>query len=135
MLITCEEVGHGPVPTAAVRFAWHPRAGAHRTGRLRARHDGRRGHPAGRGQPLSGGRDVARPDRYRAGWSARFPHAVLYILDPEHLLTPLVRQLAAATDELVARIGELCRGWEHRPVWVGIAEAPPGTDNGVHCSS
>jgi hypothetical protein len=60
-------------------------------------------------------------------WSAQLSHVTLFMLDPEHMMTPIVRRIATLVDELADRVGELCTQWAVRPDWVGIAEAFAGT--------
>jgi hypothetical protein len=60
-------------------------------------------------------------------WSAQLSHVRLFMLDPEHLLTPIVRRIATLIDELADRVDPLCTQWAVRPDWVGVAEASAGT--------
>jgi hypothetical protein len=55
-------------------------------------------------------------------WSTRLPHATLFMLDPEHLLTPIVRRIVTLVGDLAERVDQFCTQWSVPPAWVGIAE-------------
>ena len=55
-------------------------------------------------------------------WEARLAHAGLFVLDPEHVVTPILRQLTGVVDELLRRIGEHAQGWTLAPAWVGLVD-------------
>lgn len=61
-------------------------------------------------------------------WEARLAHAGLYVLDPEHLVTPILRQLTGVVDELVRRIGEQAQCWALAPTWVGLVDPASSPD-------